>query len=476
MVGVAVVVIVGKMVVQRSTWRGGLIVECADVRGVAPQVADFGLSREYEDTDYYRCADTDARLPIRWTAPEAITEQRFSEKSDVWAFGVTCIEIFTRAETPYRGWLNSYVIEQVLSGYRLHQPLRCPSAVYSALILPCFATATADRPPFGDLVDVCARIEASNGLVTWSSDASAQGTAVLSPEVARAIATLGTLLDPAVVASIVQRARRHSFKLEGAGDMGDNFSDGSANTSTKDLSGHFAALLRAAHRTSTVGSRASGKSSGTLSLTEEEDKVVQYIRISDRMRDGDLGPGTGGKRVCIYAPITRTPEGTVCAVDIQNASPWVTSHAPLAGLGGEHVGKGGGDVHTSSAVPHPVVYGDAGTLEEIIYDCPTATTSGGCTPAVHVSQPLQHFAVSGLGTGSDAVRWTSDPAVMPRTSAGTQCTSDVGVCSVGCGGGSLTVYPAHRAGIVCFLCSLWLVFHASTKQLYSPLPLSGLRY
>ena len=38
--------------------------------------------------------------PIRWMAPECIKQNTYSLKSDVWAFGITTIEILTQ-DIPY---------------------------------------------------------------------------------------------------------------------------------------------------------------------------------------------------------------------------------------------------------------------------------------------------------------------------------------------------------------------------------------
>eukprot|EP00041_Stephanoeca_diplocostata_P026395 m.711859 g.711859 ORF g.711859 m.711859 type:complete len:646 (+) comp22955_c0_seq3:586-2523(+) len=314
------------------------------------KVADFGLTvGTYGGT--HRTVSQGVR-PIRWMSPEALKCNKFSEKSDVWAFGVTCIEIFSRAETPYRGWLNSYVVEQVLSGYRLHQPLRCPSAVYAALIRPCFATSPADRPPFADLVDVCAHIEGTDGLVAWSGSVSVQGTAVVNPEVARAIACLGSLLDPAVVASIVQRAGRDSFKLDNSSI---DSSYHSVGTDAQPLAAAVAASLRATQYTDSTSSAGSGR--GTLSSTAEETEAVQYVTVEEHLRTtpGHGGGRRRGKRTCIYAPLTHTPEGSIRTIEFPQA-------------------------------PGPtVVQGDDTTLAEVIYDGAAVTAAG----PVHVLPPQQ---------------------------------------------------------------------------------------
>ena len=58
-------------------------------------VADFGLSKDIYEKGYYK-PSTNTALPIRWMAPESIKFSSFTEKSDVWSFGVTGWEICTR--------------------------------------------------------------------------------------------------------------------------------------------------------------------------------------------------------------------------------------------------------------------------------------------------------------------------------------------------------------------------------------------
>ena len=40
-------------------------------------------------------------MPFKWLALECLTAREFSEKSDVWAFGVTMYETFTWGSSPY---------------------------------------------------------------------------------------------------------------------------------------------------------------------------------------------------------------------------------------------------------------------------------------------------------------------------------------------------------------------------------------
>ena len=41
------------------------------------------------------------KIPIRWTAPEAISYRKFTSASDVWSYGIVMWEVMTYGERPY---------------------------------------------------------------------------------------------------------------------------------------------------------------------------------------------------------------------------------------------------------------------------------------------------------------------------------------------------------------------------------------
>ena len=116
----------------------------------ACKIADFGMSRATIDKDYYRSRG--GPLPVRWTAPESLEYQKFSEQSDVWSFGVLLWEIWSHADMPYEGWNNDKVWSKVVAGYKLDCPIGCPSEIYY-IMLSCWADEGL-RPVFLSLVQI----------------------------------------------------------------------------------------------------------------------------------------------------------------------------------------------------------------------------------------------------------------------------------------------------------------------------------
>lgn len=47
------------------------------------KVADFGLSRDVYERDYYSCDNRHSKLPVKWMALESLEKGIYSSKSDV---------------------------------------------------------------------------------------------------------------------------------------------------------------------------------------------------------------------------------------------------------------------------------------------------------------------------------------------------------------------------------------------------------
>lgn len=51
------------------------------------------------------------KIPIRWTAPEAIAHRIFTSASDVWSFGIVMWEVLSFGDKPYGDMTNQKVTD-----------------------------------------------------------------------------------------------------------------------------------------------------------------------------------------------------------------------------------------------------------------------------------------------------------------------------------------------------------------------------
>nr|XP_020468659.1 megakaryocyte-associated tyrosine-protein kinase [Monopterus albus]XP_020468660.1 megakaryocyte-associated tyrosine-protein kinase [Monopterus albus]XP_020468661.1 megakaryocyte-associated tyrosine-protein kinase [Monopterus albus] len=108
------------------------------------KVSDFGLTKvDLKVSD-------NAKLPVKWTAPEALKKEKFSTKSDVWSYGVLLWEIFSYGRQPYPKMSLTEMKERVEGGYRMEAPEECPPGVY-ALMRICWEQEPRRRPAFHKL-------------------------------------------------------------------------------------------------------------------------------------------------------------------------------------------------------------------------------------------------------------------------------------------------------------------------------------
>ena len=115
------------------------------------KVSDFSLSENMYTKAYFRPDDHKSRLPLKWLAPDVLNNRMFSEKTDIvsniyyygsyafiflyitiqWAYGVTCWEVFSGGEVPYRGVEARSLLPLLQQGHRLEKPANAACSDYA---------------------------------------------------------------------------------------------------------------------------------------------------------------------------------------------------------------------------------------------------------------------------------------------------------------------------------------------------------
>ena len=62
------------------------------------------MSRALQDAEYY--VSRGGKIPVKWTAPEALGYKKYSTASDVWSFGMVMYEIWSLGVKPFHNLTN----------------------------------------------------------------------------------------------------------------------------------------------------------------------------------------------------------------------------------------------------------------------------------------------------------------------------------------------------------------------------------
>uniref|UniRef100_A0A5S6QDG2 Tyrosine-protein kinase n=1 Tax=Trichuris muris TaxID=70415 RepID=A0A5S6QDG2_TRIMR len=130
------------------------------------KISDFGMARSGK---VFKMSKKNVKLPLKWTAPDAIKLGIFSEKTDVWSFGVTMWELFSDGAIPYADLQQRHeeafpaeLLKFLAEGNRLPSPLHLDKDIY-ALMTDCWATEPSMRPSFKRIRIIMETIYAREG-------------------------------------------------------------------------------------------------------------------------------------------------------------------------------------------------------------------------------------------------------------------------------------------------------------------------
>ncbi|XP_061541250.1 macrophage colony-stimulating factor 1 receptor [Phycodurus eques] len=114
------------------------------------KICDFGLARDImSDTNYV--VKGNARLPVKWMAPESIFDCVYTVQSDVWSYGILLWEIFSLGKSPYPSMaVDSSFYKMVKRGYQMCQPDFAPPEIYDIMKM-CWNLEPTERPTFSKI-------------------------------------------------------------------------------------------------------------------------------------------------------------------------------------------------------------------------------------------------------------------------------------------------------------------------------------
>ncbi|XP_069825230.1 macrophage colony-stimulating factor 1 receptor [Dendropsophus ebraccatus] len=124
--------------------------------GRVAKICDFGLARDIENDSNY-VVKGNARLPVKWMAPESIFDCIYTVQSDVWSYGILLWEIFSLGRSPYPGVIvNRKFYKMIKDGYKMDCPDYAPLDVYR-IMKACWDLEPTHRPTFSQISDLINR-------------------------------------------------------------------------------------------------------------------------------------------------------------------------------------------------------------------------------------------------------------------------------------------------------------------------------
>lgn len=114
------------------------------------KISDFGLAQAAQEPAK---DSAKGKFPIKWSAPEALRHNLFTNKSDVWSFGILLWEVYSFGRVPYPRIPIQDVLRLVEKGYKLEPPEGTPAFIVD-LMRDCWLFSPTARPTFAEILNI----------------------------------------------------------------------------------------------------------------------------------------------------------------------------------------------------------------------------------------------------------------------------------------------------------------------------------
>jgi len=121
-------------------------------------ICDFGMSRELTAGQNFVKGSLEDQVPVKWSAPEVLSDRIYSFKSDVYAFGMFLVEVVSLGE-PWAGEhlsnrvIGDCIVDPQSPRHRPNIPGYCPKQLAN-LMRGCWADDVKKRPTAKDISQV----------------------------------------------------------------------------------------------------------------------------------------------------------------------------------------------------------------------------------------------------------------------------------------------------------------------------------
>uniref|UniRef100_A0A2S2Q849 Vascular endothelial growth factor receptor 2 n=1 Tax=Sipha flava TaxID=143950 RepID=A0A2S2Q849_9HEMI len=113
------------------------------------KICDFEFLKMNSHDENYQILST-SDLPKKWLAIESLRDRVYLTQSHIWTYGIVLWEIFSLGATPYPNIRVKDLLNALVKGYRMEQPLFANKRIFQ-IMFKCWETDPSKRPSFKNI-------------------------------------------------------------------------------------------------------------------------------------------------------------------------------------------------------------------------------------------------------------------------------------------------------------------------------------